>query len=53
MNEKERLEINFKLAKLACLEACGVDNWVGYDYVYELMKTEYPVEYKWYFGEDE
>lgn len=27
-------------AKLSCLEACGVDNWTGYDDAMEMYRTE-------------
>ena len=29
---------------LDCLEACGVDNWVGYDDAIERLNKEYPDE---------
>lgn len=53
LSSDEWLDIKYKLAKLSCLESAGVDNWIGYDYIYEAMKEAYPEEYKWYFGEEE
>ena len=32
--------------ELACLEYAGVDNWEGYDYVFIIMKENFPETYK-------
>lgn len=38
---KEEYEvIRKKLEFLECLEACGVDNWQGYDDAWEMMNEE-------------
>ena len=41
-------DVNF----LRCLESAGVDNWSGYHYAYEIMKENYPEQYKEIFGDD-
>lgn len=32
-------------AFLECLEACGVDNWVGYGDAHEMMRDEFEEDY--------
>jgi len=27
---------------LTCLEACGVDNWIGFDDAHDMMEEQYP-----------
>lgn len=34
-------------AMLECLEACGVDNWCGYDAAQQLYEDDYVQIYGW------
>ena len=37
---------------LRCLEWAGVDNWVGYNHAFEIMKESFPKQYTDLFGDD-
>lgn len=40
ISDERYLELLQSEDKLSALEACGVDNWSGYEYVYEYLTPE-------------
>lgn len=40
ISDERYLELLKAEDKLDALEACGVDNWSGYEYVYEYLTSE-------------
>ena len=52
IDEKELERLQDCANELACLEYMGVDNWVGYENLYEMLKENFPETCKRKYGED-
>ena len=44
LSKEEYEKLMKEIAFLRCLEMCGVDNWQGYSFAWEMMETEYGYE---------